>query len=483
MCSPSSTTDGRALPACCAGPRTAGLSSTRGRAAACDAEPGPACGRIGGRARCVREAARSARRRSWSDDACMSRMSSRSSMTEYPTCASSRRATGFRTPGGADGVRRARRVGVDLRSCATRLRGRSPTDGARPAQTFADQAVIAIQNARLFHEIQDKSLQLELANKHKSEFLANMSHELRTPLNAIIGFSEVLSEQMFGEVNDKQLEYLQDIHCVGASPAGADQRHPRPVEDRGRAHGARPDALPPAAAARQLGHAGARAREPPRPEPRARRGGRAGRVGGRRAQGQAGGDQPAVQRGEVHAGRRQRDAARAARRGGRWRSRSIDTGVGIAPDQQALVFEEFRQAGGDYLRKSEGTGLGLSLAKRFVELHGGTIRVESAPGQGSTFAFTLPERTLEAAVMSTILIVEDNEKNMKLVRDILQHKGHATIEAATGGEGVRLALRAAARPDPDGHPAARHRRHRRAAARSARTRRSTRRRCSPSRRR
>jgi signal transduction histidine kinase len=75
----------------------------------------------------------------------------------------------------------------------------------------------------------------------------------------------------------------------------------------------------------------------------------------------------------------------------------VDTGVGIAPDQQALVFEEFHQASGEYLRKAEGTGLGLALAKRFVELHGGTMRLESAPGQGSTFAFILPERVLEAA--------------------------------------------------------------------------------------
>ncbi|HVQ05552.1 MAG TPA: GAF domain-containing protein, partial [Burkholderiaceae bacterium] len=82
-------------------------------------------------------------------------------------------------------------------------------------RTFADQAVIAIQNARLFREIEDKSRQLEAANQHKSEFLANMSHELRTPLNAIIGFSEVLTEQMFGEVNDKQMEYLKDIHSSG----------------------------------------------------------------------------------------------------------------------------------------------------------------------------------------------------------------------------------------------------------------------------
>ena len=82
-------------------------------------------------------------------------------------------------------------------------------------RTFADQAVIAIQNARLFREIQDKSRQLETANQHKSEFLANMSHELRTPLNAIIGFSEVLLERLFGELNEKQDDYLKDIHSSG----------------------------------------------------------------------------------------------------------------------------------------------------------------------------------------------------------------------------------------------------------------------------
>ena len=78
-------------------------------------------------------------------------------------------------------------------------------------KTFATQSALAIQNARLFREIADKSRQLEAASRHKSEFLANMSHELRTPLNAILGFSEVLAERMFGEVNDKQAEYLQDI--------------------------------------------------------------------------------------------------------------------------------------------------------------------------------------------------------------------------------------------------------------------------------
>ena len=82
-------------------------------------------------------------------------------------------------------------------------------------QTFATQSALAIQNARLFREIEEKSRQIEMANRHKSEFLANMSHELRTPLNAIIGFSEVLGERMFGELNEKQAEYTDDILSSG----------------------------------------------------------------------------------------------------------------------------------------------------------------------------------------------------------------------------------------------------------------------------
>src|SRR5262249_47756903 len=82
-------------------------------------------------------------------------------------------------------------------------------------RTFATQSALAIQNARLFLEIEDKSRQLEVPSQHKPEFLANMSHELRTPLNAIIGFSEVLSERMFGELNEKQEEYLKDIYASG----------------------------------------------------------------------------------------------------------------------------------------------------------------------------------------------------------------------------------------------------------------------------
>src|SRR4029079_11677575 len=82
-------------------------------------------------------------------------------------------------------------------------------------QTFGSQSALAIHNARLFREIEDKSRQIQAANRHKSEFLANMSHELRTPLNAIIGFSEVLQERLFGELNDKQAEYTSDILTSG----------------------------------------------------------------------------------------------------------------------------------------------------------------------------------------------------------------------------------------------------------------------------
>jgi signal transduction histidine kinase len=89
--------------------------------------------------------------------------------------------------------------------------GEFPADTVELLKTFATQSALAIQNARLFHEIADKSLQLQAASQHKSEFLANMSHELRTPLNAIIGFSEVLAQGMFGDINEKQTEYLRDI--------------------------------------------------------------------------------------------------------------------------------------------------------------------------------------------------------------------------------------------------------------------------------
>ena len=120
---------------------------------------------------------------------------------------------GFRTMLGVPMLREGEPIGV-VAIWRDQVRPFSERD-TQLVTSFADQAVIAIENVRLFREIQDKSRQLEIANQHKSEFLANMSHELRTPLNAIIGFSEVLIERMFGELNEKQDDYLKDIFTSG----------------------------------------------------------------------------------------------------------------------------------------------------------------------------------------------------------------------------------------------------------------------------
>jgi signal transduction histidine kinase len=256
-------------------------------------------------------------------------------------------------------------------------------------QTFATQSVLAIQNARLFREIEDKSQQLEAASRHKSEFLANMSHELRTPLNAILGFSEVLAERMFGEVNEKQAEYLQDILSSGRHLLSLinDILDLSKVEagrlelELGRFH------LPTA-----LDNALTLVRE------RASRHGIILTQTVDEAVGHIVADERKVkqillnllsnavkftpEKGRV-------DLTATAVEGVITISVS-DTGIGIAPEDQAMVFEEFRQVGQDGARKQEGTGLGLTLTKKFVELHGGRIWVQSEVGQGSTFTFTVP---------------------------------------------------------------------------------------------
>jgi signal transduction histidine kinase len=258
-------------------------------------------------------------------------------------------------------------------------------------QTFATQSVLAIQNAQLFRELEAKSREVEAASRHKSEFLANMSHELRTPLNAILGFSEVLAERMFGEVNEKQAEYLEDILGSGRHLLSLinDILDLSKVEagrlelERGRFH------LPTA-----LDNALTLIRE------------RATRHGITLTQ-------TVDERvGDIVADERKvkqillnllSNAVKFTPAGGRIGLTATataeaitisvsDTGIGIAPEDQAPIFEEFRQVGRDDARKQEGTGLGLTLAKKFVELHGGRIWVQSQVGQGSTFTFTLPVR-------------------------------------------------------------------------------------------
>jgi signal transduction histidine kinase/CRP-like cAMP-binding protein len=257
--------------------------------------------------------------------------------------------------------------------------------------TFARQAAVAIVNARLFSEIREKASQLEAASRHKSEFLANMSHELRTPLNAIMGFSEVLLERMFGELNAKQAEFVQDIlgsgrhllslindildlakveagrmdfHCAPFNLPLAIESAVSLVRERAGRHEialslAVDDALDEVVAderkVRQI----------------------LLNLLANAVKFTPDGGQIAVTAGRTDAG-----VEISVR----------DTGIGIAPEDQAAIFEEFRQVGGPPGQKREGTGLGLALAKRFVELHGGTIGVQSVVGQGSTLTFTLPVR-------------------------------------------------------------------------------------------
>ena len=258
-------------------------------------------------------------------------------------------------------------------------------------QTFATQSALAIQNARLFREIEDKNRQIEAANQHKSEFLANMSHELRTPLNAIIGFSEVLGERLFGELNEKQAEYADDILSSG--------RHLllliNDILDLSKVEAGRMELeltlfdLPLA-----IDNALTLIRE------------RATRHGIRlhhsvdKRLGEVVGDERKIKQILLNL---LSNAVKFTAEGGRVDVDAVlgkdaveisvsDTGFGIAPEDHETIFEEFRQVGADYARKREGTGLGLTLTRKFVEMHGGKIWVDSELGKGSRFTFTLPVR-------------------------------------------------------------------------------------------
>jgi signal transduction histidine kinase/DNA-binding response OmpR family regulator len=321
-------------------------------------------------------------------------------------------------------------------------------------ETFASQSSLALINAQLYRQLERQSAALEVASRHKSEFLASMSHELRTPLNAIIGFSEVLLERMFGELNERQDDYLRDIWSSGKhllellndildlSKIEAGQM----VLNRSEF-----------AVRESLEYCLSMVRE---------------RALKQRIMLSLEVD-PQV--GMLDADRlrfRQvvlnllSNAVKFTPEGGRVGVRAlirdrdlvvevVDTGPGVAVEDRQRIFDSFQQ-GAQIPEQTEGTGLGLTLSKRILELHGGRIWVESEIGKGSTFGFALPAGSGEPAFASvpqarldsgfpaelasgpgpTVVVVEDDRRSFDLLRVYLEAAGARVVSARDGVEGL-----------------------------------------------
>ena len=258
-------------------------------------------------------------------------------------------------------------------------------------QTFAAQSTLAIQNARLFREIEQKSRELEVASQHKSQFLANMSHELRTPLNAILGYTELIVDRIYGEVPEKILEVLDRIQSSGRHLLGLinDVLDLSKIE-AGQLTLALSEYSFNEVVQSVVSAVGSLAAEKGLPlKVDVARGLPLG-LGDERRIAQVllnlvGNAIKFTDTGEV--------AVRVTNSGGVFLVSVADTGPGIKPEDRQRIFEEFQQSDASSSKSKSGTGLGLAIAKRIVELHGGRIWVESAPGKGSTFCFSMPVQT------------------------------------------------------------------------------------------
>jgi signal transduction histidine kinase len=255
-------------------------------------------------------------------------------------------------------------------------------------ETFAAQAVIAIENVRLFTEIQEKSHQLEVASQHKSQFLANMSHELRTPLNAIIGYTEMMADGLYGEVGEKAQGVLERVQNNGRHLLGLIND----VLDLSKIEAGQLSLT-----VEQYSVADMVATVLSATESLARTKGLT--LGSDVAPGLPTGNGDARRLTQVLLNLvgnaiKFTDAGtievRATQAGDRFEFAVVDAGFGIAPEDQARIFDEFQQVDNSSTRKKGGTGLGLSISRKIVELHGGRITVESEVGKGSTFKVIVP---------------------------------------------------------------------------------------------
>jgi signal transduction histidine kinase len=267
--------------------------------------------------------------------------------------------------------------------------GALPQETVDLLETLAGQSVVAIHNARVFRELEHKTRELEVASQHKTEFLASMSHELRTPLNAVIGFSDVLLDRMFGELNERQDEYVRDIRDSG--------RHLleliNEILDLSKVEAGQMDLdLEPVSLADMIERGVAMVRE------RAARHRISLASDIEPSLGIAQADERKLKQVVLNllsnAVKFTPDGGSVtvqARRVGNDAQVSVrDTGIGIAEDEKDRIFEAFQRGGREARTSTEGTGLGLTLSKRIVELHGGRLWMESELGVGSTFSFAIP---------------------------------------------------------------------------------------------
>jgi signal transduction histidine kinase/DNA-binding response OmpR family regulator len=332
--------------------------------------------------------------------------------------------------------------------------GHLPDEVSDLLESFASQSALALINAQLYRRLERQSAALEVASRHKSEFLASMSHELRTPLNAIIGFSEVLLERMFGELNERQDDYLRDIWSSGKhllellndildlSKIEAGQmvlNHSQFAVGKSLEYCL---SLVREQAIRQRIHLSLEVD----PE--------VGLLDADRLRfrqvvlnllSNAVKFTSEEGRVEVHASIQGQDLVVTV----------ADTGVGVAAEDCERIFDSFQQ-GTRPSGQAEGTGLGLTLSKRIVELHGGRIWVESDAGKGSTFGFALRAGSDEPALTSvpqagidssltmepapspgpTVVVVEDDRQSFDLLRAYLEAAGVRVVGARDGEEGL-----------------------------------------------
>jgi signal transduction histidine kinase/DNA-binding response OmpR family regulator len=345
------------------------------------------------------------------------------------------------------------------------------------AETFADQAVIAIENVRLFDEIQDKSRQLQIASEHKSQFLSSMSHELRTPLNAIIGLTELLCGNPARFGTEKAHEPLRRVLGAG--------RHLlnliNDILDLSKIEAGRMDltlesvAIRPAVeevlgTARPLAEQNNNALEFDCPDG----------IGSLHA------DSMRLRQILLNllsnackftkGGTVRLRIARAEESGQHWVDFAVsDTGIGMTEEQLGRLFQEFSQADASTTRQFGGSGLGLVISRRLCRLMGGDITATSAPGEGSTFTVRLPTKAAPSPPVAettpattspaasqrcrgTVLVIDDDPTARDLMATYLTDEGFAVETAASGVDGLRRAreLRPAAiildilMPDIDG---------------------------------